>query len=101
MSPAGKGPIRFRRTGYNPKGNYSSNPRWHRATREMKKGEYKQLVGLCGYTVPPSIALFLGYDLSKAVVPKNGELCEKCEKVAADEEKYLKKNPPKEEGRNE
>lgn len=93
---AGKGPLRFRRKGYNPKGNYSSNPRWHRAARDTAKGEYRQLVALCGYTVPPSIALFLGYDLSTAVKPKTGDLCEKCEKVALDEELYLKKNPPKE-----
>lgn len=94
---AGKGPLRFRRTSYaggNSKGETQS--RWHRSAREgLKAKEYRQLVALCGYTVPPSIALFLGYELSTARVPAKGELCTKCERIAKDEEIHQEK-PQKE-----
>ena len=94
---AGNGPLRFRRKPFNPKGNYSSEPKWHRSAREVGPNEYKQLMGLCGYITPPSIALFLGYQLSRAVKPKHGDLCVKCEKVARDEELHASLNPKKKE----
>lgn len=97
MTVRGKGPLRFRRTNYNEKGNYSSVPKWHRAAGPYDEGQYKQLVAICGYTVPPSIALFLGYKLTRAVTPQRGELCSKCERVAADEAEYAKHHPSKKE----
>lgn len=92
---AGKGPLRFSR-----KPRLQVTPiadpkpkRWHRSAREdAKLGQYRQLTALCGYTVAPSIALFLGYDLSRAAKPK-GELCEKCEAVAKDEADYAIRHP--------
>ena len=86
---AGKGPLRFRRKGAE---------KWHRSTRQAKPREYRYLTALCGYIVPPSIALFLGYDLSIARVPAHGELCAKCEAMAREEEEHDRKFPNKKEG---
>ena len=97
----GKGPLRFSRA---PRlqaiATLEPKPQtWHRSARtDIDEKQYIQLVGLCGYTVPPSVALFLGYKLTRAIKPGKGSLCAKCEQIAADEAEYLRRHQPPTEG---